>query len=241
MTGEDDGQDDEAFRTYWHSDHYRNQVGNSLVGPVWDVLADHPDGATVPQIRDALVKDRRVRAGQSWFISFGAEQRHRPGAKFHDRYRQMDPDSTDSDHWTWDAERRFRYALTERVHDQVRTMVTNGHAVVLGTSDDMLSNSEVLQHVVGTKRAGGRHGNRLPLYSAGEIPLVTDLNPVCPCGKIHHKTFKRKWVRGEGLGPDPYVLRQNWRVDVEDALMKARLGGNPRELLERALALMPKD
>jgi hypothetical protein len=232
---EDD--EDRSFRTYWHSEHYRNQVGNSLVGPVWDVLADNPGGVTVPQIRDALLQDRRVRAGQSWFISFGAEQRHRSGQPFYDRYRNMDPDAPDSDHWTWDAERRFRYALTERVHDRVRTMVTNKQALVVGPSEDVLSNSEVLQHIIGKSR---QLRGKLPLYGAGEIPLITDINPVCPCGKIHHTTYKRRWVHHEGLGPDPYVLRQNWRVEVEDALMKGRIG-NARELLEQALRLMPRD
>ena len=39
-----------SHRTYWHSDHYRSQVGNSLEGPIWDVLADHPEGVTVPPV-----------------------------------------------------------------------------------------------------------------------------------------------------------------------------------------------
>lgn len=227
-------------RDYWHSDHYRNQVGNSLIGPLWDVLADHPGGVTVPQIRDALTNDHRIRAMQSWLISFGAEQRLRAGSQFEGRYRAMDPKAywTEDDAvWSWDVERRYRYALTERVHDQVRTMVKNGEAIVLGASNDLVSNSEVLYHVIGSHRPGGRHGNRLPLYGPGDVPLITDFNPVCPCGKVHHTTYKRRWVRHEGLGPDPYVLRQRWRAEVEDALAKGRLT-NARELLERGADLM---
>ena len=62
----------EEFRTYWHSDHYRNQVGNGLVGPIYDVLAAHQEtGVSAPRIRDLLLDDRRVRDAQSWFLSFG--------------------------------------------------------------------------------------------------------------------------------------------------------------------------
>jgi hypothetical protein len=228
-----------SYRTYWHSDHYRNQVGNSFIGPIWDVLEDHPEGVTIPEIRNALINDRRIRAAQSWLISFGAEQRHRPGAQFHDRYRNMDPKSKDSENWTWDGEKRYRYALLERVYHQVTAMIKEKTATSIGSSKvEKIQISDFTQIIPG--RSDRVPEGHLSLYRAGEIPLITAFHPECQCGKSHHKTYKRRWVHHEGLGPDPYVLRENWRVEVENALLKERIS-NARELLERAISLMPKE
>lgn len=235
MSYEVDEDTRSEVRTYWHSDHYRNQVGNGLVGPIWDVLADNPAGITVPAIALRLIDDRRVRAGQSWFLSFGAEQRHRPGMQFHERYRNLDPDSTDSYTWTWDADDRFYYALMERVHWNIRTMVKHGYAVTSGPA--VVQNLQLSYHRKIAGRTGGVPQGHLPGYTAGEPPLVTAINPRCECGKYHHDTYKRRWVRGEGLGPDPDVLRDSWVSEVRAALSKDRLP-TARQLLERGLQVM---
>jgi hypothetical protein len=231
MTDDDLGYDP----NYWHSDHYRAQTDNPFIGPVWDVLADNPQGVTVPQIRDALVDDKRIRSVQSWLLSFGAEQKYRQpegNARMQERYKNMDPSAPDPGHWTWNVEQRYRYALTERIHWNIRNMVKEGTAVTVGSHK--VEKPEIFHLITGMSQ---RVRNAIPAYAAGEVPLITAINPRCQCGKYHHPTYKRLWVHHEGLGPDPYALRMNWVKDVEVALRKPRIV-NVRELLEQGLEVL---
>jgi hypothetical protein len=236
--------DEAAYREHWHTEHYRRSVGNELVGPLWDALVDGGEqGSTVPQLRDRLADDRRVRQTQSWYLSFGAEQRLRPGARYQQRYRGMDPDlrlgivpADEEIAWTWTPEQRFRYALTERVHREIVTMRNRGSAVLVGTSGDSAQKSELLYGIIAKGR--GAFGDRLPLYAAGTVPLVTALNPRCECGKVHHTTYKRPWVYHEGLGPDPFALRQTWLEEARPVIDRGVLPQYALDLLRRAADLL---
>ena len=226
----------------WHSDHYSRQFVGSFAGPIWDVLTDHPEGVSIPVVVGLLVDDPRMRMRQSWLLSFGAEQRYRAQSDKYERYRAMDPDSTGRDDRTWSVEDRYVYALTERVHWMLtRSMVLHGRAVVaVETEKTLYPEVDSTYNVIVGKSKMHRGG--LALYKAGKPPTFYDpALPICPCGKSHHTgdTWPRPWEYHQGLGLDPYIVKQNWVNDTKSALAKKSVHGS-RELLERALQIVDR-
>lgn len=215
---------DQQASGYWHSDHYdnRGQYTDLLSGPIWDALTDHPEGLTVVQIRDVLARDLRVRAGMSYYLSFGEEQHLRAGAQFEDAYIGFPLHGT--------PEQRFRYTLAERIAYRL----------------ELLAGSKSVRRKLGNHTKSQVRRTRSP-SAADTLWVATDKPPKvwepkpeqCPaCGRKNQgKGSYRDWVYGEGTGPSVHVRTSNLLDDIAEQLEKSRIT-SARELLAEAAFLL---
>ena len=192
--------------TGWHSEHYDNKGRwhDLLDGPIWDALMDAgEDGLTRAGIVNRLTEDRRVRAGMSYYLSWGTEQSTMAGAPLEQAYRDYPTGA--------DPEVRFRYVIARMLEDVwVKDALTRKRErIYQGRLSVMRERRPAHICIVDTSDVQYRY--RAIPESPPLVFVPLEAGERCPhCDrKITATGRKVPWRRGQGLGPSVHTRTVN--------------------------------